>query len=245
MPSERPFSAFVSDSFRGSRCPASRSIAGFEPGNGEPVPGDEARARTLEEYRQRAAQVYDQYRARYRTRYRWIRPGLFRRELVEHLLSDAVALFAILDRCGRWEPQSHAKLGELVELLTRRHPNDKVLIFSQFADTVRYLEQRLRPAACRSNRYNVDNEREDRHERSQSREPARIGRWSKRSVGAQEDVRQHGREPIVRAQGREAIVVEGPHVGRLTPEEHRGCSEEGDRCQVGPQPGSKHQVRHR
>ena len=36
-----------------------------------------------------------------------------------------------------------AKLDALQTLLTRDHPNDKVIIFTQFADTVRYLEKEL------------------------------------------------------------------------------------------------------
>ncbi len=31
-------------------------------------------------------------------------------------------------------------------MLTKKHPKEKVLVFSQFADTVRYLERRLKGA---------------------------------------------------------------------------------------------------
>ena len=36
-----------------------------------------------------------------------------------------------------------AKLGALHRLIVREHPDRKVLVFSQFADTVRYLETQL------------------------------------------------------------------------------------------------------
>ena len=36
-----------------------------------------------------------------------------------------------------------AKLNALEDLLTQSHPDDKVLIFTQFADTVRYLSDAL------------------------------------------------------------------------------------------------------
>jgi hypothetical protein len=37
-----------------------------------------------------------------------------------------------------------AKLDELTRLLTERHPDDKIIIFTQYADTVRYLTAQLR-----------------------------------------------------------------------------------------------------
>ncbi|GIV57072.1 MAG: hypothetical protein KatS3mg040_1840 [Candidatus Kapaibacterium sp.] len=50
-----------------------------------------------------------------------------------------------------WHPRTHrrrgtrkrdAKLGALEKLLTKLHPNDKVLVFTQFADTAQYLGER-------------------------------------------------------------------------------------------------------
>src|SRR5207244_7064285 len=41
-------------------------------------------------------------------------------------------------------PARDAKLDELERLLRDEHPTAKVLIFSQFADTVRYLDEQLR-----------------------------------------------------------------------------------------------------
>lgn len=41
------------------------------------------------------------------------------------------------------EPLEDGKLGALVDLLQQQHPTDKVLIFTQFADTARYLATAL------------------------------------------------------------------------------------------------------
>ena len=59
------------------------------------------------------------------------------------LLSDALNLLTVLKKCGTWKAHKDAKLAALVDLLTQQHPNEKVLVFTQFADTVRYLTEQL------------------------------------------------------------------------------------------------------
>ena len=49
----------------------------------------------------------------------------------------------MLRRCGEWDPAKDTKLEALHTLLTKKHPDEKVLVFTQFADTVRYLETQL------------------------------------------------------------------------------------------------------
>ena len=56
------------------------------------------------------------------------------------------ALLKVLKRCGEWDPAKDAKLDKLRNLLVREHPGEKVLVFTQFADTVRYLERQLKAA---------------------------------------------------------------------------------------------------
>jgi hypothetical protein len=63
--------------------------------------------------------------------------------LQQHLQQDATALMGILQLAGNWNPASDAKLGALVALLQQQHPTEKVLIFTQFADTARYLARAL------------------------------------------------------------------------------------------------------
>ena len=57
--------------------------------------------------------------------------------------TDAEALLEILQQYGTWDAEKDAKLNALEDLLTQSHPEDKVLIFTQFADTVRYLNEIL------------------------------------------------------------------------------------------------------
>ena len=72
-----------------------------------------------------------------------MRPDVFIEDLAQHLRQDAQRLFSILELAGQWQPDQDHKLAELHKLLTRKHPNQKVLIFSQFADTVSYLADQL------------------------------------------------------------------------------------------------------
>lgn len=90
-----------------------------------------------------AKSVYDAY-AQKRKGFRWIRADLFLPELAKHLREDNAALGKILKLAGDWDAAKDAKFARLVELLQQTHPKDKVLIFSQFADTVFFLERELK-----------------------------------------------------------------------------------------------------
>jgi hypothetical protein len=69
---------------------------------------------------------------------------LFIRDLHKDLLSDAHALFGVLSKAGAWNPKLDTKLDALFELMTKKHPIEKVILFTQFADTVYYLESQLK-----------------------------------------------------------------------------------------------------
>ncbi len=100
--------------------------------------------RTEEDFRRRAAEAYKVYAGPMKRRFRWLQAGLFTNELAEHLLKDARALISILSAAGDWNWQKDAKLNELARLLTKIHGSDKVLIFTQFAETANYLEACLK-----------------------------------------------------------------------------------------------------
>ena len=98
---------------------------------------------TTDAFKERAAEFYRLYTTQYKSRFRWIRPNLFRRSLQKDLTDDAHALLEVLRQYGTWNAEKDAKLNALEDLLTQSHPEDKVLIFTQFADTVRYLNEAL------------------------------------------------------------------------------------------------------
>lgn len=117
--------------------------------DGDPVSKpDETRwslgLRNEEEFRGRAGNVYESYSDRRQRQFRWIRPELFVPGLADDLRSDCKRLLEVLGRCGEWDAAKDSKLNRLEELLVTDHPNEKVLIFTQYADTATYLEGELR-----------------------------------------------------------------------------------------------------
>jgi superfamily II DNA/RNA helicase len=56
----------------------------------------------------------------------------------------------ILARCGIWNPDLDAKLNALETLITKKHPKQKILVFTQFADTVHYLTRNLKARGVQS-----------------------------------------------------------------------------------------------
>lgn len=93
--------------------------------------------------REQAARTYQSFQSIFKSSFRWIAPHHFGPLLIEDLQSDAMTLLQLLAKAGDWQPGQDAKLHALHKLLTEQFPQRKVLVFSQFADTVRYLAQQL------------------------------------------------------------------------------------------------------
>lgn len=110
--------------------------------NGEP--GTAAPLRTEADFRKLAAEVYTLYIDRYKRRFRWLGSHHFVQELGKDMMADATALRELLVGFGEWKAANDAKLRALHQLLMSEYPDRKVLIFTQFADTVRYLESQLK-----------------------------------------------------------------------------------------------------
>jgi superfamily II DNA or RNA helicase len=88
---------------------------------------------------ERAKAVYSQYVNEYKKRFKWIRPSLFKASLAQDLGKDTQTLTELLASQGAWAAENDHKWQALHRLLTHKHGKDKVLIFTQFADTARYL----------------------------------------------------------------------------------------------------------
>ncbi|WP_293145810.1 C-terminal helicase domain-containing protein [Okeania sp. SIO3I5] len=73
----------------------------------------------------------------------YIRPELFKLSLKKDLHADCLALIEIGKNASNWKTNNDQKLEILIDLLCRTHPQEKVLIFSQFADTVYYLTTQI------------------------------------------------------------------------------------------------------
>ena len=119
------------------------SIEDAEDG-GDAERDEAAYLRTEDDFRRRAAKTYERLAKSYRRRFKWLRPALFSDSLAKDLESDARALIDLLNECGRWDATRDAKLDSLHRLLAVTHRDQKVLIFTQFADTARYLATQLK-----------------------------------------------------------------------------------------------------
>jgi len=95
-------------------------------------------------YANYARQLYEIYSTRQKKRFRWLSPKLFNKSLRAALMEDANSLSELLEEFGKWNPKGDTKLEALQQLLTQKHPKEKVLVFTQFADTVRYLTGELK-----------------------------------------------------------------------------------------------------
>lgn len=100
--------------------------------------------RTPGDFLKRAEEIYRLYEKQYHKRFRWLPAAFFAKPLAKDLKADAKALMGVLERCGKWDPAKDEKLNALYALLTKKHSTSKVLVFTQFADTVDYVVGQLR-----------------------------------------------------------------------------------------------------
>ena len=81
---------------------------------------------------------------------RWLRSALFEERLKDELIADADAISTLLDSFGLINHTSDSKIDALVDLLTKDHPDEKVLIFSEYKDTVEYVTNALTQRGMKS-----------------------------------------------------------------------------------------------
>jgi superfamily II DNA or RNA helicase len=96
------------------------------------------------QFKNRSEVIYKEYQSIFKNRFKWIRSDLFISELSENLLTDAKEFLKLLTGFGEWKQENDTKLDSLYQLLVKKHKNEKVLIFTQFADTVAYLVASLK-----------------------------------------------------------------------------------------------------
>lgn len=76
----------------------------------------------------------------------WIRADLFTPTLRDDLDADSAQLRDLLDGYGPWSPQADSKLAALVELIEVTHPDEKVLVFTEYKDTAIYVAAQIQAA---------------------------------------------------------------------------------------------------
>lgn len=108
------------------------------------APSTRVPTHTEEDFRQKAEKVYESYSTIYKKRFKWLPSELFVPSLAEKLRDDAESLSTILREHGTWDHDEDTKVQRLMELVNEKHKDEKVIVFSQFADTVDYLTQELK-----------------------------------------------------------------------------------------------------
>ena len=139
---------------------------GAEIGDGISEEEDESGATLLKvttepaEYAQAGKDAYEQLVATAPASVKWISPRFFKRSLATALKKDNETIMAMLDQCGEWKPSEDEKLNALQRIVLRRHGDEKVLVFTQFSDTARYIGEQLKARGV-SNIVQVDGDSDD------------------------------------------------------------------------------------
>ena len=114
-----------------------------------------------DDYYNQAAHVYKLYETQYKSRFDWIRSGLFQKGLKTQLINDSKEILKILKIGKDWNPDNDRQLNALSDLCSKKHPKEKILIFTQFADTANYLNDELKKKRGITQLETVTGENED------------------------------------------------------------------------------------
>lgn len=95
------------------------------------------------EYAQAGKDAYEELVATAPSSVKWISPSYFKKSLATAIKKDNSILMQMLTKCGEWKPAEDEKLNELEKLIAQTHKGEKVLVFTQYSDTARYVATQL------------------------------------------------------------------------------------------------------
>ncbi len=90
-----------------------------------------------------AERSYEALRAAGSTRVRWAPADAFLDDLAAELRDDTDAVSGLLRRFGPWDPDRDAKMDALQRIVAADHAGEKVLVFTEAADTAHYVASEL------------------------------------------------------------------------------------------------------
>ncbi len=98
----------------------------------------------INKYKTRAEELYhDIFNNQYH-RFQWLKPDMFKlSELSNDLSADNKELIKIVKKVPSWDSNKDRKLTALYNLITNKHKDDKILVFTQYSDTADYLQAQL------------------------------------------------------------------------------------------------------
>lgn len=74
---------------------------------------------------------------------KWLGSKVFKSSLKKDLLRDNRIITKLLDSFGPWDATKDSKVNALVDMLRDDHPGEKVLVFTEYADTAVYIARAL------------------------------------------------------------------------------------------------------
>lgn len=96
-------------------------------------------------YLERASELYQLFSSNhYKNQFDWIRSEFFSTVLQKMLITDSREIIKLLKIGKDWNPDFDRKLNALHELLTKKHNKEKVIVFTQYADTAIYVSDQLK-----------------------------------------------------------------------------------------------------
>lgn len=98
---------------------------------------------THKDYLYQAEKYYESLFAK-KSKYQWIRSQLFNEKLKKDLIDDSKELMSVLKLGEKWHQENDRQLNALYDLISKKHKDEKILIFTQFSDTANYLYQSLK-----------------------------------------------------------------------------------------------------
>ena len=97
-----------------------------------------------EKYLLKAAELYKVFESpAHKKHFDWIRSEFFSASLQKTLINDGKDIIEILKIGKDWNPENDKQLNALENLISKTHKDEKVLVFTQFADTAYYLTEQL------------------------------------------------------------------------------------------------------
>lgn len=95
----------------------------------------------LEHYMKKAAEYYNIVSNK--NNVAWLPSIYFKRTLKQKLKEDCNTLIQMIVLCGDWKQNEDQKLNKLQQLLGQKHKEEKVIVFTQYSDTARYIYNQL------------------------------------------------------------------------------------------------------
>lgn len=103
-----------------------------------------------DDYYNQAGKIYHILSTHQKKNYDWIRSEFFNARLKESLISDCKDLLRIIRLIKKWDPGKDRQLNALFDLCSKTHPGEKILVFTQFADTADYLYEQFKNRKVRN-----------------------------------------------------------------------------------------------